>query len=113
MRGSASVSNHLKNVRGQLVDMDNYTSLGEGDVRILFIPPSPPSSHPIYQATIKLQGFRSDLDGKTCLLRLNEQIVGEVMLVIPKDSVFDTRQSTFNVHLQGSNWNDLDWFHSL
>ena len=104
-----------KTVHGKLFDLETNTPLGEGEVIITRT--EQPDEHPKYQATITLQGLRPDLDAKVCVLQLNEQLSGEVMLAMPQISLpqglLDPTQTTFDVHWQGATWISSDWFHSL
>jgi len=106
------MTKQIKNVRGQLFDLENFTRLGQGDVSISFIEP-PPTSHPEYHATMMIQGCRLDLNHKACLLQFNEHTAGRVLLTLLEGLIFDVKQSTFQVDWQDSNWNNLDWFHTL
>jgi hypothetical protein len=103
----------LKKVHGQLFDLDNYTLLGHGDVNITFIEPPQAYIRPEYHATITIEGCRLDLNHKACVLQFNKHTAGEVRLAIPVGLTFGVKQTTFQVHWQDSNWNNLDWFQSL
>lgn len=98
-----------KNVSGQLLDKNTKTVLAEANITITLIDTQLPNDHPYYELYLTVDGYRPELDNKTHLLKLNENLIGEVFISIPTDK-FPGLQTHFKVNLQSSIWNNLDWF---
>ncbi len=99
-----------KKTQGQLIDKDSKTLLSEAAVSITLIDPQNPDDRPHYEVSLAMDGYKPDLDNKSHLLKLGDNLVGEVFISI--DGI-PGNQTYFKVHLQDNIWNSLEWFQTL
>jgi len=100
-----------KKVRGQLLDKSSKMVLSECLVNITLIDTQRPDDRPSYKATLTVDGYKPELDSKTLLLKLDDDLIGEIFIHIsphvPGQEIY------FIVDLQDSIWKNLDWFKKL
>lgn len=102
-----------KKVQGQLLDISSEEFLTESSVTITLIEVQHPNDYPRYEVSLKVDGYKPELDNKTHLLRLSDDLTGEVFISIPIGEFPSQTQTCFNVNLQDSIWNSLEWFKNL
>ena len=108
---------HAKEMLGQLFELNDNSLLSDGDVMVTQDHPSP-ESLPTYHATMTIRGGPSDLDGKTCLLRLSQDIAGQVQLhmssfILGENSAFASKLTILVITFIGAIWFGSDWFDAL
>ena len=103
------MSNQIKTVKGQLLDISGNEVLLEIMVEIELILSQ--NDIPQYQVFGSIKSYRPDLSDKSHTLKLNEQISGEVFISI--DGLPDVTETRYRIYLQGDSWNNLEWFTSL
>ena len=107
----------IKQVQGKLYELRSENLLGEGLV-IIYRHQESSDSAAVYQATITLPGHRMELDGKSCLLRLHEDIAGEVIVNVAPHNLMEHSPSEYkktllNVVFPGPGWYESGWFQAL
>jgi hypothetical protein len=111
------MSNHAKQMPGQLFELNDNRLLSDGDIIITQHQPSP-ACLPTYDATMSIRGCPSDLDGKTCLLRLSQEIGGQVYLhspsvILGENYPFASQLTILVITFIGAVWFGSGWFDSL
>ena len=69
-----------KKALGQLLDKDNQMLLAKTSVTINLLDPLHPNDRPRYEVSLTVNGYRPELDNKTHLLTLGDDLVGEVFI---------------------------------
>ena len=99
-----------KKVSGKLFGRENGELLANVQVEISLITPTNLNDYPEYKDFITTENFRPELDGKINILKINENISGEVFLSMESSYALENKlAATF----QGSSWLNLEWFNSL
>ena len=101
-----------KKVQGQLLDRSSKILLSETSVTIILIDPQRPDDLPRYEVSLTVDGYKPELDNKSHLLKLGDDLIGEVFISISPHEV-PGRQTHFKVNLQDSIWNNLEWFKKI
>jgi hypothetical protein len=101
-----------KKVRGQLFDNNSKTILSESLVTITQIDTQYPDDRPRYEVSLTVDGYKPELDNKTYLLKIGNNLIGEIFISISSREL-PGRQTHFKVNLQDSIWNNLDWFKNI
>jgi hypothetical protein len=99
-----------KRIPGQLFDKDSRMLLSESTVSITLIDPQNPNDRPHYEASLTVDGYEPELDNKSHLLKLSNDLIGEVFISV--DGIPGT-QTRFKVHLQDTNWSNVEWFQKI
>lgn len=104
------MSAEKKEVEGQLLDGESVL-IDKATVEITLVKPTDPNALLIYKVSLVTDGYHPEVDGKVHVLKLREDLMGDVFLSI---SGLPSRLRTkFNVNLQDSVWNNLEWFENL
>jgi len=101
-----------KKVQGQLLDKSSKMLLSESSVTIILIDPQRPNDRPRYEASLTVDGYKPELDNKSHLLKLGDDLIGEVFISISTREL-PGRKTHFKVNLQDSIWNNLEWFKKI
>jgi hypothetical protein len=104
------VKQTTKQIQGQLLDKDSKMLLSESMVSITLVDPQNPDDLPRYEASLTVDGHKPELDNKSHLLKLSDNLIGEVFISI--EGIPGT-QTRFKVFLQGSNWSNVEWFQKI
>jgi hypothetical protein len=99
-----------KKIQGQLLDKDSRMLLSESSISITLIEPQNPNDRPRYEASLTVDGYKPEFDNNSYLLKLSNDLIGEVFISI--DGIPGT-QTRFKVHLQDSNWSNVEWFKKI
>ncbi len=100
-----------KKVRGQLLDRSSKMVLSECLVNITLIDTQRPDDRPSYKVSLTVDGYKPELDNKTLLLKLGDNLIGEIIIhispLVPGQEIY------FIVDLQDSIWQNLEWFNKI
>ncbi|MFQ5615332.1 MAG: hypothetical protein ACE5GO_02590 [Anaerolineales bacterium] len=105
------MNNQTKSVQGQLLDLNSKEVVAEDSVSIVLAQAGRPDERPKYTARMTVEGYKPELDSKTHILRLSEDLAGKVILSLVENP--GQTQTQFVVILHDPVWHDLDWFESL
>ena len=106
------MSRTTKKVQGQLLDISSKTLLSAALVTITLVDPQRSDDKPRYEASLTVDGYKPELDNKSHLLKLGDDLVGEIFISISTREA-PGLQTHFIVNLQGSTWSNLDWFKKI
>jgi hypothetical protein len=101
-----------KKVRGQLLDKTSKRLLSESLVTMILFYPQRPDDRPRYEVSLTVDGYKPELDNKTCLLKIGNDLIGEIFISISTHEPPGC-QTHFKVILQDSIWKDLEWFKKI
>ncbi len=104
------MSTEKKEVEGQLLDGKNVL-IDKATVEITLVMPTYPNALPKYNVSLVTDGYHPEVDGKVHTLKLREDLMGDVFLSIA--GLPSRSRTKFNVNLQDSVWNNLEWFKNL
>ncbi len=106
------MSNQTKTLSGQLWDMESKAFISDIMVTISLVQPKNPNGYPEYKVVkATVPGYKPDLSNKSFILKLSEAVSGEAFITIV--GIPDMTETQFTLHLQGSAWNNLEWFQLL
>jgi hypothetical protein len=101
-----------KNVQGQLLGKSGRNLLSEARVTITLIDPQRQDERPTYEVSLIVDGYKPELDNKSHLLKLSDDLIGQVFISISIHEI-PGLQTSFKVFLQDSIWNNLEWFKKI
>ena len=101
-----------KKVQGQLLDISSKMLLSNGSVTIILIDPLRPNDLPRYEVALTVDGFKPELDNKAHLLKLGDDLIGEVFISISTREL-PGLQTHFKVYLQDNIFKNLEWFNKI
>ena len=96
---------------GSLLDISTRNVLVDVSIEITLSQPIKPKKKPSYQVIMTIIGYRPEYDNKTYLLKIGEQLIGEVFVRIV--GIPDITRTSFSVNFVDAAWKNKDWFKNL
>ncbi|HCC78587.1 MAG: hypothetical protein A2X25_09735 [Chloroflexi bacterium GWB2_49_20] len=98
-----------KKVQGKLLDKSSKLLLSNCSVTITLIDAQNSDNRKKFEVFLTVDGYKPELDNKTHLLRLDDDLSGEVFISI-STSELPGIKTHFKVFLQDNVWGNLEWF---
>jgi hypothetical protein len=105
------MSTNTKITKGSLLDISTRNVLVDVSIEITLSQPSNPNDKPSYQGIMTIKGYRPEYDNKAYLLKIGDQLIGEVFIHIV--GIPDMTKTSFSVNFVDAAWKNIDWFKNL
>ena len=105
------MSINTKIMMGSLLDISTRNVLADVSIEITLSQPIKPKKKPSYQVIMTIIGYRPEYDNKTYLLKIGEQLIGEVIVHIV--GIPDITRTSYSVKFVDTAWQNKDWFKNL
>ena len=110
------MTNPTKRINGCLLDLDSKEIVTDAMVDISLIFPVNPARRVDIRATLTTKGFKTKLNDKCFILKLNETVSWRVRITLQPISIlhFDPKFTHFDIWFEDSDWHSIiEWFESI
>ena len=103
------MTNPTKKINGCLLDIDSKEIVTDAMVDISLIYPINPAERVDIRGTLKTKGFKTKLNEKSFILKLNETVSWRVRITLQPISIlhFDPKFTRFDIWFEDSDWHSI------